>query len=122
MNDAPRRFGVLGTGHWARTCHGAALAAHPDVELVGFAGRDPARAAAVAEQVGGRAFASPEELIEQVDAVTIALPPHVQAPLGGGAGRGGGPGGTARGAAQARGPAQTWRRLRRQPATLAALL
>ncbi|WP_432508710.1 Gfo/Idh/MocA family protein [Kineococcus auxinigenes] len=89
MNDAPRRFGVLGTGHWARTCHGAALAAHPDVELVGFAGRDPARAAAVADQVGGRGFASAEELIEQVDAVTIALPPHVQAPLAARAARAG---------------------------------
>ncbi|WP_432497962.1 Gfo/Idh/MocA family protein [Kineococcus gypseus] len=89
MSDAPRRFGVLGTGHWAATCHGAALAAHPDVELVGFAGRDPARAAEVAARVGGRAFASPDELIDAVDAVTLALPPHVQAPLAARAARAG---------------------------------
>ncbi|MCI2238369.1 Gfo/Idh/MocA family oxidoreductase [Paenibacillus sp. TRM 82003] len=89
MSDAPRRFGVLGTGHWAETCHGAALAAHPDVELVGFAGRDPARAAEVADRVGGRGFASPDELIGAVDAVTIALPPDVQAPLAARAARAG---------------------------------
>ena len=89
MSDAPRRFGVLGTGHWAETCHGAALAAHPDVELVGFAGRDAGRAAAVAARVGGRGFASPEELVEAVDAVTLALPPHVQAPLAARAARAG---------------------------------
>ncbi|NAZ81739.1 Gfo/Idh/MocA family oxidoreductase [Kineococcus sp. R8] len=79
--SAPRRFGVLGTGHWARWCHGAALAAHPDVELVGFWGRDPARAGAAAAEAGGRAFADVDALLAEVDAVSIALPPDVQAPL-----------------------------------------
>ena len=48
----PTRFGLLGTGHWADTVHAAPLAAHPEVELVGVWGRDPAKAAAVAERHG----------------------------------------------------------------------
>ncbi|NIZ91309.1 Gfo/Idh/MocA family protein [Kineococcus rubinsiae] len=79
--SAPRRFGVLGTGYWARWCHGAALAAHPDVELVGFWGRDRAKADAAAAEAGGRGFADLDELLAAVDAVSIALPPDVQAPL-----------------------------------------
>jgi len=79
--SAPRRFGVLGTGHWARWCHGAALAAHPDAELVGFWGRDRGRADAAAAEAGGRGFGDVDELLAAVDAVTVALPPDVQAPL-----------------------------------------
>lgn len=86
---APRRFGVLGTGHWARTCHGAALAAHPDVELVGFWGRDGAKADAAAQEVGGRGFDDLDALLDRVDAVAVALPPHVQAPLAARAARAG---------------------------------
>ena len=29
------RFAVVGTGYWARETHAAALAAHPDADLVG---------------------------------------------------------------------------------------
>ncbi|GAA4970793.1 Gfo/Idh/MocA family protein [Kineococcus glutinatus] len=87
--SAPRRFGVLGTGFWAETCHGRALADHPDVELVGFWGRDGARARAAAQRVGGAAFADVDELLGAVDAVTIALPPDVQAPLAARAARAG---------------------------------
>jgi hypothetical protein len=29
------RFGIVGTGYWARQTHAAALAAHPDADLVG---------------------------------------------------------------------------------------
>lgn len=86
---APRRFGVLGTGHWARTCHGAALAAHPDVELVGFWGRDGAKARAAAAEVGGRGFDDVDALLAEVDAVAVALPPDVQAPLAARAARAG---------------------------------
>jgi len=74
------RFGLLGTGYWAREVHGAALAGHPDVEFVGVWGRDPQKASEL-----GAAFGVPphglEELLETVDAVAIALPPDVQAEL-----------------------------------------
>jgi len=72
---------VLGTGHWAQWCHGTALAGHPDVQLVGFWGRDTAKAAAAASRVGGRGFATVDELFAEVDAVAIAVPPDVQGPL-----------------------------------------
>jgi predicted dehydrogenase len=75
------RFGLLGTGYWADTCHAAGLAAHPDVELVAVWGRDPSRAAAVAERHGAAAEADLDALLDQVDAVAIAVPPDAQAGL-----------------------------------------
>src|SRR4051812_23993421 len=75
------RFGVLGTGHWARAVHAAALAGHPRAELVGVWGRDLAKAKAVGAEFEVAGYADLDELLEQVDAVSIALPPHVQAPL-----------------------------------------
>jgi predicted dehydrogenase len=73
------RFGVFGTGHWATETHAAALAAHPDAELVGIWGRDPAKAATLAGRHGVPAFEDVDALIEAVDAVAVALPPDVQA-------------------------------------------
>ena len=75
------RFGVLGTGFWARDVHAAALAAHPDAELVGVWGRDLAKAKAVGAEFDVAGYADVDELLAQVDAVAIALPPDVQAPL-----------------------------------------
>jgi predicted dehydrogenase len=75
------RFGVLGTGHWARTVHATALAAHPTAELVGIWGRDAAKAKAVGAEFEVPGFADVDELLDQVDAVAVALPPDVQAPL-----------------------------------------
>jgi predicted dehydrogenase len=71
------RFGLLGTGYWAREVHAAALATHPGVEFVGVWGRDPAKAATL----GVRAYADVDALLGDVDAVAVALPPHVQAEL-----------------------------------------
>jgi predicted dehydrogenase len=75
------RFGVLGTGFWAKEIHAAALAVHPTAELVGVWGRDVAKAKAVGAEFDVAGFADVDELLSQVDAVTIALPPDVQAPL-----------------------------------------
>jgi predicted dehydrogenase len=75
------RFGLLGTGHWAAETQAAGLAGHPDAEFVGVWGRDPAKAGALADRYGVRAFVEVDELIDTVDAVAVALPPHVQAPL-----------------------------------------
>jgi predicted dehydrogenase len=75
------RFGVLGTGFWAKEIHAAALAAHPTAELVGVWGRDLAKAKAVGAEFDVAGYAVVDELLDQVDAVTIALPPDVQAPL-----------------------------------------
>jgi predicted dehydrogenase len=75
------RFGVLGTGYWAKAVHAAALAGHPSAELVGVWGRDVAKAKAVGAEFDVQGYGDVDELLSQVDAVAIALPPHVQAPM-----------------------------------------
>ncbi|MDA0565595.1 Gfo/Idh/MocA family oxidoreductase [Streptomonospora sp. S1-112] len=75
------RTGLLGTGYWARETQGAALAAHPDVDLVGVWGRDAGRAQALADHLDTRAYTDADVLIGDVDAVAVALPPDVQAEL-----------------------------------------
>jgi predicted dehydrogenase len=75
------RFGVLGTGHWARTVHAAALASHPTAELVGVWGRDLAKAKAAGAEFDVAGYADLDALLAEVDAVSVALPPDVQVPL-----------------------------------------
>jgi len=74
-------FGLVGTGYWADVTHAAGIAAHPQAELVGVWGRDPAKAAALAAKHGVRAFDDLDELIAAVDAVAFSVPPDVQAEL-----------------------------------------
>ncbi|GIE93503.1 Gfo/Idh/MocA family protein [Paractinoplanes rishiriensis] len=75
------RFGLFGTGPWAHLAHAPALAEHPDVEFVGVWGRNPGKAAELADRHGARAYAHQDDLIADVDAIAVALPPDVQAPL-----------------------------------------
>lgn len=75
------RFGLLGTGPWASTVHGPALHAHPDVELAGVWGRRPEAAADLAARIGTDAYDDADALFADCDAVSIALPPDIQAPL-----------------------------------------
>ena len=75
------RFGVLGTGFWAKEIHAAALAAHPTAELVGVWGRDVAKAKAVGAEFDVPGYGDVDELLAEVDAVSFSLPPDVQAPL-----------------------------------------
>ncbi|MFI5931582.1 Gfo/Idh/MocA family protein [Actinoplanes sp. NPDC051494] len=73
------RFGLFGTGPWAHLAHAPALAAHQDVEFVGVWGRNPDKAAELAGQYGAKAYSDQAALLDDVDAVAIALPPDVQA-------------------------------------------
>jgi predicted dehydrogenase len=75
------RFGLLGTGHWAAQTQAEGLRAHPDAELVGVWGRDPAKADELAGRFGAVGYADLDQLLSDVDAVTIAVPPDVQAEL-----------------------------------------
>lgn len=75
------RVGLVGTGSWAQHVHGASVVAHPDAELVAVWGRDPAKAAAVADTLGTAAVASLDALLDAVDVLTFAVPPDVQVPL-----------------------------------------
>ncbi|MGH3382932.1 MAG: Gfo/Idh/MocA family protein [Actinoallomurus sp.] len=75
------RVGLLGTGPWAKIAYGPALRDHPEVELTGIWGRRPEAAADLAATFGGRPYTDVDALIEDTEAVAIALPPSVQAPL-----------------------------------------
>jgi predicted dehydrogenase len=75
------RFGVCGTAFWAENVHIPGLAANPDIQLVGVWGRSADRAAELAEASGIRAFATFDELVDAVDAVSFVVPPAVQAEL-----------------------------------------
>lgn len=78
---AKPRIGLLGTGPWAERTHAPALAAHAGVEFSGVWGRRPEAAAALAAGFGTRAYEDVDALFEASDAVALALPPDVQAPL-----------------------------------------
>ncbi|MBG0561853.1 Gfo/Idh/MocA family protein [Actinoplanes aureus] len=75
------RFGLFGTGPWAHLAHAPALAAHPEVEFAGVWGRNPEKAAELSGRYGVPAYAGIDDLLAEVDAVAIALPPDVQAPI-----------------------------------------
>jgi predicted dehydrogenase len=75
------RFGLFGTGPWAHQAHAPGLAAHPGAEFAGVWGRSAAKASELAEQYGARAYPTADALIDDVDAIAVALPPAVQAPI-----------------------------------------
>ena len=73
------RVGLVGTGHWARSVHGASLAASG--ALAGVYGRTPEHVATAARALDTVAFSDFDALLESVDAVSFAVPPPVQADL-----------------------------------------
>jgi predicted dehydrogenase len=75
------RLGVIGSGDWARTVHGASAAQHPGVELVGVWGRDRAKTTETASELGTRPYPDLDRLFGDVDALTFAVPPDVQADI-----------------------------------------
>jgi predicted dehydrogenase len=75
------RFGLFGTGPWAHLAHAPGLAAHKDVEFVGVWGRNATKAAELADQYGAKAYGDVDALIADVDAIAVALPPDIQAPI-----------------------------------------
>jgi predicted dehydrogenase len=80
----PVRFGLVGTGYWARELHAVGVAGHPDTVLAGVWGRDPEKAAALAAEHGATSHTGDDgfdAMLETVDAVVFSVPPFVQAPL-----------------------------------------
>ncbi|MCF3135238.1 Gfo/Idh/MocA family protein [Streptomyces olivochromogenes] len=75
------RIGLLGTGPWAQAAYAPALSKHGDLRFAGVWGRRPDAAAALAERYGTRAYDDVDALLDEVDAVAVALPPSVQADL-----------------------------------------
>lgn len=75
------RVGLIGTGYWAAAVHAPSIVQHPRVVLAGVWGRDGAKASALAEQSGARAYPSYDALLDDVDAVDFAIAPDAQADL-----------------------------------------
>jgi predicted dehydrogenase len=75
------RFGLVGTGLWARITHAPALASTPGSRLAAVWGRDVRAAETLAAEHGAAAFGDIGAFLDAVDAVAFAVPPHVQAPL-----------------------------------------
>src|SRR5579859_47098 len=75
------RVGLIGTGWWATTVHAPSLAEHPKIDFVGVWGRDQARTAELSAARGARAYANLDRLIDDVEALSFAVPPAVQADL-----------------------------------------
>ena len=77
----PIRFGLAGTGYWARLVHAPALASTPGIELAAVWGRNPDAASALATDCGVTASPDFDTFLAGVDAVAFAVPPAVQAEL-----------------------------------------
>ena len=89
MTSAPLRFGLVGTGYWARIAHAPALASAEGIELAAVWGRDPQAAAALAKAHGATGYEDIEAFLAAVDGVAFAVPPDVQAPIAATAARAG---------------------------------
>src|SRR5690606_9945346 len=67
------KIGVIGVGHLGKI-HLRCISEIPEYEIVGFADTEPGRASEVSAQFGIRAFDQIDELMDQVDAVSIVTP------------------------------------------------
>ena len=75
------RVGLVGNGYWAKATHAAGLSAEPSVELSGVWGRDAAKTAALATELGTTGYEDVDEMFAAVDAVAFSVPPQVQSEL-----------------------------------------
>jgi predicted dehydrogenase len=81
MTTKPLRFGLVGTGYWARIAHAPALAGTEGVELTAVWGRDPQAAAGLAAEYQAVPYRDVSAFLAAVDAVSFAVPPDVQAAI-----------------------------------------
>jgi predicted dehydrogenase len=86
---APLRFGLVGTGYWARVTHAPALAATEGIEFTGVWGRDRRAAADLAAAYDATPYDDEAAFLAGVDAVAFSVPPDVQAPFAARAARAG---------------------------------
>jgi len=75
------RFGLAGTGYWARVTHAPALRSTAGVELAAVWGRNPQAAADVAAGCRATPYHDLSAFLAAVDAVSLAVPPDVQAAI-----------------------------------------
>ena len=77
----PLRFGLVGTGHWARITHAPALAATDGIDFAAVWGRNAGAAAELAGRYHATAYDDISQFVANVDAVAFAVPPGVQAAI-----------------------------------------
>ena len=77
----PLRFGLVGTGHWARTTHAPALASTDGIDFAAVWGRNAGAAGELAGRYHATAYDDISAFLANVDAVAFAVPPGVQAPI-----------------------------------------
>ena len=77
----PLRFGLVGTGHWARITHAPALASTAGIDFAAVWGRDARAAGELADRYHATAYDDISGFLANVDAVAFAVPPGVQAPI-----------------------------------------
>ena len=75
------RFGLAGTGHWARITHAPALSSAAGIEFAAIWGRNPQATADLATEYRATPYQDVSAFLAGVDAVSFAVPPDVQAPI-----------------------------------------
>ncbi len=75
----PLRFGLAGTGYWARIAHAPALASTDGIEFAAVWGRNQDAAADLAAAYAVPAHHDIEAFLDGLDGVAFAVPPDVQA-------------------------------------------
>jgi predicted dehydrogenase len=75
------RFGLAGTGYWARIAHAPALSSTSGVEFTAVWGRNPRAAADLAAEHRVTPYHDVPAFLAGVDAVCFAVPPDVQAAI-----------------------------------------
>ena len=81
VDTSPLRVGVAGAGPWAMLVHAPMFAVHPATTLTAVWGRRRAAADEVGGPLGAVAHDSFDAFLADVDAVSFAVPPDVQADL-----------------------------------------
>ncbi|ONI82678.1 dehydrogenase [Saccharothrix sp. ALI-22-I] len=79
--DEQLRVGLIGAGPWANMVHAPGLADHPGTRLTTVWARREGVATELANTYGATTAKTPEELLDQVDAVAFAVPPEVQSEI-----------------------------------------
>jgi predicted dehydrogenase len=77
----PLKFGLVGTGHWARITHAPALASTAGIELAAIWGRNPDAAATLAASYDVPSYSDFDAFLADVDGVAFSVPPDVQSGL-----------------------------------------
>jgi predicted dehydrogenase len=77
----PLRFGLTGTGYWARTVHAPAPASTEGIQFTAVWGRNTHAVAELAASYHTTPHHDLPAFLTDIDAVAFAAPPDVQAPI-----------------------------------------